>query len=642
MKFILVGQPNCGKSTIFNETIGYQSICANFPGATVQYTSGFLELANEKIEVIDLPGTYSIYSTDEAELETAKYLLFSAHECVIINMIDSSVLSRSLELTLQLMELQIPMVIGLNMIDEAKRKGIEINDRKLEDLVKISVVKTIGRKGIGVADLFRQAYQAFQKRQIPPVISYPEILQETIEQMTTVIDLHPSSWQWPSQFLAIKILEDERLIVNAVKNKISAPEWLNLQQLRHRLEQSFKQDSSLIVSSARHHSSFQIFEKVATIGAHHRLDLRQKIDDLLLHPFWGYIFLIAIIYTMFQLIFYCGSLFEPIFLSLSEDFNSWLTLNIGGETLYSFLLIGLIQGITGGAIVIPYLLIFFIILSFLEDTGYLTRIAYLIDNMMHHIGLHGTSIIPLIIGYGCTVPGIMATRILKSPRDKFITSVLTTLVPCSARMTVILALVGFFISPWIALAIYVINLMIVVITGKILSKILPEVNPGFLLEIPPYHIPQVSILLKKTWFRIKEFIVIAWPLLILGSLLIEISTFYHWDHWLNQGLTPLTSTILGFPATLGTTLLFGILRKELAMLLLFNALNTQDVSAVLSVQQIFNYTLFVTLYIPCLATVAVLAKELSWKKAIQISIITFLIAVTVVLISRLLFTLFTY
>jgi ferrous iron transport protein B len=253
---------------------------------------------------------------------------------------------------------------------------------------------------------------------------------------------------------------------------------------------------------------------------------------------------------------------------------------------------------------------------------------------MHRLGLHGLSVVPIIMGYGCTVPGILATRILKSPRDKLITATLTTLVPCSARMTVIFGLVGFFISMQAALLVYALNAVILVVTGKVLSLLMPEVSPGLLLEIPRYHLPRPLELWRKTWFRLKEFVVIAWPLLIVGSVVLESINHLGLAAAINGVMAPFTVGVLGLPAVVGVTLLFGILRKELALVLLFGALGTSQVLDVMSTAQVHGFTLFVTFYVPCLATVAALAKELGWLRALSISGLSFMLAIVLAMLAR--------
>jgi ferrous iron transport protein B len=234
------------------------------------------------------------------------------------------------------------------------------------------------------------------------------------------------------------------------------------------------------------------------------------------------------------------------------------------------------------------------------------------DAFMHRIGLHGTSIVPAVLGYGCNVPAVMATRILPSRRDKIIAAVISSMVPCSARSVVIFGLVAFYLGPLWAFGIYVFNIVIVAVTGKVLSMLMPEPTPGMIMEIPPYRLPSFQVVRKKTWFRIKEFIVVAWPILIVGSIILGLLEFFNLDALINTALSPLTS-LIGLPAVVGTTLIFGVLRKELALIMLTQAIGTTSVMTVLSTTQILTFTIFITFYIPCVATMAVLVRELNRK-----------------------------
>ena len=272
-------------------------------------------------------------------------------------------------------------------------------------------------------------------------------------------------------------------------------------------------------------------------------------------------------------------------------------------------------------------------MAVLEDVGYLPRVAYLMDSVMHRIGLHGVAIVPAILGYGCNVPAVMATRILTSSRDRFIAAVISTLVPCSARMTVIFGLVAFYLGPFWALLIYALNILVVAGSGKILSTIMPESSPGLILEVPPYHLPKYRVVLSKTWLRLREFIVVAWPVLIAGSLLLSLAEHYHWDTAVNHALAPFTA-LLGLPEVVGTTLIFGILRKELSMIMLIQALGTPHVLSVMTASQIVVFTLFVTFYIPCVATLAALVKETGWKLTAAVTAYSLLAATLIALAGR--------
>ena len=628
MQIILVGQPNCGKSTIFNHVVGYKAVVANFPGATVKYTKGNIELGNQKIEVVDLPGTYSSQTTDEAELVAIDYLRNHSNDSILINVMDASVLSRSLQLTIQLASLQMPMIIALNMIDEAENKGISINKKGLEEIFNVPAIETIGRKGVGVYELFSKAKEVYEQKIIPTNTLFDDKTESLISSIENILLESNADLRWYPRFNALKLIEKDPLLADEYKIKIIEEKYAKINELISTAEKELKKPSELISSSARIESAYRIFEKVAKVKSLEKIDIRKRIDDLLMHPIFGYIFMIGILALMFVSIFKFGNAVEPLFLDSFDLVNNYILETFSDNQLLASILIGIVSGVGGGiGIVIPFLLPFFIFLSFLEDTGYLARIAFLVDNLMHKIGLHGLSIVPIILGYGCTVPGILATRILKSKRDKFITATLTTLIPCSAKMTVIFGLVGFFISMKAAVIIYLLNILIVGITGKFLSKVLPEVSPGLILEIPKYHMPSYSTVSNKTWFRLKEFVVIAWPLLVAGSVILELITHFDWAGNINHFLEPFTSGLLGLPTVVGITLLFGIMRKELALILLFAALGTRDVLSVMTLTQVFSFTIFVTFYVPCIATIAALARELNWKNAVLISGITAVIAI---------------
>ncbi len=643
MEFILVGQPNCGKSTIFNEVIGYKSMAGNFPGVTVQYTQGDIVMEDKNITVTDLPGTYSLQTSDEAELAAAHYLFNANPEAVIINIIDASVLSRSLELTLQLIEMQRPMAIALNMMDEVKHKGIQIDVESLSNILGVPVIPTVGRKGDGVFELFREAHRASIENIIPHIIESNSTVEPVIRRMAACLEeTNHFAGHWNPRFMAVKLMEKDPIIREDIERHLSPEARAIIENGIAELEKNHHRKTEFIISSIRHNLAFDIFEQVARVGSAGKKDLRQKLDNVLMHPILGYIFLVGILYLVFLTIFKTGDLVEPLFTAAIEKAGFFLQRELASLPLVLAGLTGLLDGIGGGiAIAVPFLFPFFILLSILEDTGYLARIAYLTDNIMHRIGLHGMSVVPMILGYGCTVPGILATRILKSPRDKFITATLTAMIPCSARMIVIFGLVGALVSVNAAMMIYAINILVLGITGKFLAMAFPEVSPGLIMEIPRYHAPDAKTVLNKTWFRLKEFLVVAWPLIIIGSVIMELTKHFRLHEPINSAMAPFTTGVLGLPAAVGVVLVFGIMRKELALFLLASALNVSldsgELLKAMTAPQIYSFTLFVTFYVPCIATIAVLARELSWRKAGAITLLTLTIAVILAAGARIVF-----
>ncbi|HDD35346.1 MAG TPA: ferrous iron transport protein B [Candidatus Desulfofervidus auxilii] len=631
MKFVLVGQPNCGKSTIFNYISGYKAVTANFPGTTVKYTASKLYINGNLCECVDLPGTYSLIAADAAEEEARRYLLTQKID-VIINVVDASILSRGLELTLELLELCRPMVVALNMVDEAEKKGIHVDDKKLANILKVPVVKTIAYTGQGLTELLRTALMVYKKKIIGvlPVLSkdVEDVVMSVVERVKDVT----KGLNIPPRFLALKLLERDHEFENIVLK--SYPELsLFVKEAQKKLEEGHGRPPDVVVSSERHALAMHIYEKVVKILRIPKPDIRDRIDDVLMHRFAGYIFLFLIFYIFFNLIFKIGSHVEEPLMNLF-DILLIKTKSLFPSPLVKTIVEGAIQGIAGGvAIVLPYLVPFFIGLALLEDSGYLPRVAFLLDSFMHRIGLHGKSVIPLLLGYGCSVPAVMATRVLESERDRFITATLSTLIPCSARTVIILGLVSYYLGPNYALGLYVVNIFVVGISGKVLTYLYPEITPGLILEVPKYHLPSFRSIFVKSWYRIKEFIIIAWPILIIGSIILSILQFFHLDNVINTLCSPVTF-LLGLPTVVGTTLIFGILRKELSLIMLLQALGTKEVLYVMTKGQILTFTVFVIFYIPCLATIAALWREIGARKTIFAILFTTFIALLLGILTR--------
>ena len=635
MKIALVGQPNSGKSTIFNAVAGYKSVTSNLPGTTVAYMEGRVRLNGDIYDLVDFPGTYSLSSTNEAEAQVSKYLLREKFD-LIINIIDASQLGRSLPLTLELIDLGIPIIVALNMMDEASRKGIEIDVEELAQLLNLPVQTTIASKNLGVRDLFQDAKEVIEngKENVPQSIACQRDVEEIITELEEVIqNKYSKKFIYPSRFLAIKLLEDDHYYQEILAHQNGTMITEKVNNLQQKLVQlrGKPQDSVLVLE--RHAMAMNIYGKIVKIVHPHR-DWRDKLDNVVMHRVGGYVILLTILLSFFYIIFEFGALFEGLLLTGFEDLQNILSDQLNQQTFWFHLIQSIVWGISGGiAIVLPYLIPFLIGLTILEDIGYLPRVAFLMDTFMHRIGLHGTSIIPAVLGYGCNVPAVMATRILPSRRDKIIAAVISSMVPCSARSVVIFGLVAFYLGPLWAFAIYLFNIVVISLTGKVLSMLMPEVTPGMILEIPPYRWPSFQVVRKKTWFRIKEFIIVAWPILILGSIVLGLLEYFQLDKLINQGLSPLT-ILLGLPAVVGTTLIFGVLRKELSLIMLTQAIGTTQILSVLSTTQVLTFTIFITFYIPCIATMAVLAKELNRFWMTAVILITLILAILFSLIIR--------
>ncbi|MEN3009593.1 MAG: ferrous iron transport protein B [Candidatus Bipolaricaulaceae bacterium] len=576
MRLALVGQPNSGKSTLFNALVGLRAVAANFPGTTVEVLRGRAALAGKPAEIVDLPGIYSLAAQDPAE-RVARDFLLSEKVDVILNVVDASVLPRSLTLTLELMELGIPMVVVLNMADEAEHKGIRIDREKLEGILGVPVVFTVASRGVGLRELAAAVGRA--RIPVPPRYS------EAVEALRATLK---GPGPLPAQ-----------------------PAWVP-PPVREALRARGYEDPAELWADERFALAARIFREVAQV-AHARVGLRERLDDLLMHPLFGYVFLALALFLLFFLTFRVGAALEGLLLPPLEE----LSVQVGkalGEGVAARALAGALDGLLAGiGVALPYLLPFFLLLALLEDVGYLPRAGFLLDGLMHRLGLHGKSVIPLLLGYGCSVPAVLATRILEDERDRFVSAVLAVLIPCAARTVVVFGLVGRFLGPAAALLLYLGNLGVVALVATLLARLFPATGPGLILEIPPYRLPTPRTTLAKTWLRLREFVKVAWPLLVASSFVLSLFQALGLAPYLNAAARVVTWP-LGLPPEAGTPLLFGILRKELALLLLAQALGTEDLSAALSSGQMLVFTVFTIFYLPCVATLAVLGKELGWRR----------------------------
>jgi small GTP-binding protein len=549
LRIALIGQPNCGKSTLFNQVAGYKAETGNFTGTTVNYTESKVRVAGEVVEIVDLPGAYSLDAHSPAEQEAASYLC-SKEVDVIINVADASRLSLGLELTLELLPLNKPVILALNMMDEADRLGLHIDGPGLQNELGITVLPLVASKGRGVKGVFLKALEAGKNKS--------------------------------------KVAEAKYTECNACERHDHA------RALAHRFVQQGER----------------------------RISLRDQFDDILLHPIWGYVILLLVLLLFFQVVYGVGQLIEPPLLAFFDVITKGALAPFGSHTLLAEIILGVMQGISAGvAIVLPYLLPFLLGLGILEDIGYLPRVAFLMDALMHRIGLHGKAIVPFILGYGCNVPAIMSTRTLEEPRDRYLAAALATLVPCAARLAVVFGLVAFYLGPLAAFALYLFNLLVIAVTGRILSGLMPEDAPGLILEMPTYRIPTFKNVTGKAWFRVREFIVEAWPLLIIGSAILATLDYFNGAVAFNWLVRPLTWS-LGLPSKVGVPLIFGVLRKELSLVMLGQALGSTNFASVLSVPQMVTYTTFVMFYLPCLATLSVLRRELGTRAMLAISGLT--------------------
>ncbi len=632
---IFIGQPNSGKSTLFNAIAGFKAETSNFPGTTVEHTHSKVNFSGELLNIIDLPGTYSLNPSDEVE-KVALTHLFVEKPDLVVNVIDASILGRSLEMTLELIELGYPLVVALNMMDLAEKKGIEVNTDNLERLLGIPVIPTIATHGQGIKELLDAVLITLREKRPLARISLSKDVEDKIVELEGLI---PPDFPIVSnkRFTAIKMIETERLVFNKMLKEINPSLKENLEGIREELEARHNAPAYEVIAAERHHLAFKIFEESSRVTRRKKVDWLKRADDIIMHPLLGYVILLGVFLAFFFVIFKVGNPLEELFLNPLNDLRSYLSGHLGNSLLF-YLGEGLIQGIGGGvAIVLPYFVPLLFLMSLLDDVGYLARASFLMDTFMHRIGLHGNSVSPFILGFGCNVPAVVSTRILGSRRDRIITSLLIPFVPCSARTTIILALVAFYLGPFWALGFYVFNIFLLGALGRILSFFFKQPSPGLILEIPTLKLPSLPNMAKKTAFHLKAFIKFAWPILIVGSLVLALMQYFQLDKYVNLVLSPLVGKALGLPEELGVTLVFGFLRKELSLVMMLQALGVSyhDLMNVLTYQQLIIFVVFISFFIPCLSTVAIIWREIGRKIALLSIALNTGVAVVISLVMRL-------
>jgi ferrous iron transport protein B len=618
----LAGNANVGKSVIFNQLTGLHQHVGNWPGKTVTRAEGTLTYMGYEIDIIDLPGIYSLSTYSIEELISREYIAFDQPD-VIINVIDATSLERNLAFTFQLMELEPRMVIALNQIDVAESKGIIVYPETLSGLIGVPVVPTVAVKGAGLTDLIENAITVSEKPKSLKPPKYGEEIENSIASISSKLTME---LPYPKRWVAIKLLEgDEKIQSIIYEAKQSLRETVEEETIR--LERIHGHDIKSVIASERYSLANEIAINSISLVRPERT-FGDRLESITSHPILGYVFMAATILLTFITIFAFGDWLAE---SLGTMFNTLKIIYydiLGYSNLTEFIWNSLAEGIIGGiVIVLPYIAPFYLVLSVLEDSGYLARIAFLMDSAMHAIGLHGKGFIPIMLGFGCNVPAVLGAKIMETERERLICAFVATMVPCAARSVVIMGLVAAYVGFQWALILYVIDFILIFILGRIAYRIAPDEPIGLIMEIPGYRLPSLRTTAQRTWFRLKGFVYEAFPIMIAGNFVIQVASVLGILSLVGVLMSPITSGWLGLPQAAGIVLIFGILRKELTLILLASLMGTNNFSAFLTPLQMFVFAFVVMVYVPCLSTVAALVKEFSWKEATIISVSEILVAV---------------
>lgn len=623
-RIVLVGQPNAGKSTLFNVLSDIKAAAGNFAGTSVRITQSAIQMGGREFQLLDLPGTYSLNAADDAERITRDYLLGEPLD-LIVHVVDSTLLSRSLELTVELLELGLPLVIALNMQDEAEKRGLKIDHEKLEERLGVPVVPTSALHGKGVRQLMERCLDRLSAPgdPAPPVLHYTAHIEAHVQKLAGLLPPLPAGQNGSRRFYAIRGIENPGMLPASLRDPIEA----EIRAACSRIRRHHDRECYESIAYERHHLAMKLSEETCNFVPRKTIHLHDRMDRFLLHPWLGRLFLLGYFLGFFAVIFLVGgriaawldpllALVPPLFQPLQHVSGFlWATAD------------GIFQGLAGAlGIVLPYFLPLIILHSLFEDSGYLSRIAFLMDGLLHRVGLHGKSVAAFILGFGCTVPALYATRILENRRDRRLSALLLPFIPCSARNAVIFALSAALAGPFWALVIYVFALLVIGMTGRIISRFLPKPG-GLIMEIPDLKVPSLRNALAGAGRQLREFARTVVPLLLLGSAAMSWLGQLQVSSRIDGLLSPLVSGVLGLPAPLGSTLVFGFFRKELIIIMAKQALGAASLAALpLTSAQAVVFLVFATLYFPCFSTFMVMGREFGWKTAGESALLSIAVA----------------
>ncbi|MFN2283947.1 MAG: ferrous iron transport protein B [Anaerolineae bacterium] len=624
IRVALAGQPNVGKSTIFNGLTGMNQHVGNWPGKTVEQKTGGCARGETQFDFVDLPGTYSLTANSEEERVARDYILHERPD-VVVAVVDVAIPERSLYLLAELLLLPAPVVLVLNMMDVAAQEGIQVEPRVLEAALGIPVVPMSATKGRGfealldaVIAVFDGAYPYNPHR---PVIlpAHETVLEQLITWVAAYVPkLYPADW------IALKLLEGDDEIVTLMQAALPEDVWARVHDtlLHH-------EDAILDIAGARYAWISRMIRAAVVRPKVGPMGLTARLDRVLTHPLWGTLALLGVLAIVFWLTYAIGS---PL--------QGWLDTLIrqGAEALHDALqgalphwMVDLLaDGLIGGAGMVvtflPILVIFFAVLGFLEDTGYMARAAYITDRFMHAMGLHGKSFLPLLLGFGCNVPAILGTRIIETKRGRWLTILLAPLIPCTARMAVVAVLAPIFFGEaavWVAWGLVAVNLAVLAVLGIVFHRLVFKGEQAmFIMELPLYHLPNARTIGLYVWQNVVAFLQKAGTVILAASVVVWLLSYFpasgdvtqSYLAWIGKSLAPL-GTVMGLPWTLIVALLTSFVAKENTIATLGVLYGNFEIvlPSLITPPAALGFLIVQMLFIPCVATVAAVKQETrSW------------------------------
>ncbi len=524
----LVGNPNCGKTTLFNYCTGLAERVGNYSGVTVELKKGKYKHNNYIFELVDLPGAYSLSAYSPEEIFVRNYLMNEFPD-IVLNVVDASNLERNLYLTTQLIDMDMRVVMALNMYDELQKSGDNFDYNKLAKMIGIPIVPTVSNRGRGFLNLFDEIIDLYEDKHSTYRhihIHYGQNIEDAIEEIQDKLKKNKSLLdRYSSRFFSLNLLENNSEIIKLIENCSNADEIKTVTQKNIvKLEKDFKEQTETIITDAKYGFITGALEETYKKNKKTGKSITDKIDNILINRILGLPIFFAILWLIFEATFYFGGYPVQWIENSVEIVNNWIKTTLPSSILKDLLTDGIIQGVGGVMIFLPNILLLFLFISLMEDTGYMARAAFIMDKIMHKMGLHGKSFIPLFMGFGCNVPAIMATRTIESKTDRLITILVNPLMSCSARLPIYVLFAGTFFSKQAGLAIFIIyfsGIALAAILSVILKKfIFKKTEVPFVMELPPYRIPTLRNIIKHMWNKAKQYLKKMAGIILTASIII--------------------------------------------------------------------------------------------------------------------------
>lgn len=649
----LVGNPNCGKTSFFNHATGLHEKVGNYSGVTVDSKIGTFHHRGYTINLVDLPGTYSLTEYSPEEIFVRQFLSDQQPD-IVLNVVDAGNIERNLFLTTQLIDLNPCLVMSLNMYDELQKVGDTLDVDALQRMLGFPIVPTIAKTGEGIDNVLEQIVQSYESNTGNSKhihINYGKDVEHAIRELRKLLDLNQSVRdKYHSRYVAIKLIEGDSLThktMSTLSNYAAIKAEADHQ--RTSIEKAYRSDIVSIISDLKYGFIRGALEETLQHGDKEKRQMAYALDKVLTNRWLGIPLLLIFMWIMFQTTFTLGAYPQDWLTQGIEALGNWLSSIMPQGMLNDLIVNGIIAGVGGVLVFLPNILILFLFISILEDTGYMSRAAFLMDKLMHKIGLHGKSFIPYIIGFGCGVPAIMATRTLENRKDRILTILTIPFMSCSARLPVYLLFVAAFFNHnqgLILMSFYLIGILAAIITALLINKVaFKNADDPFVMELPPYRMPTARNTLLHMWDKSAMYLKKMGTVILVASIIIwalgyfphgtqDMTRFHQTEQsyigQIGHGIEPLVRP-LGFDWKMGVSLLSGLAAKEIVVSslgILYNGTDTETLVAGLQSQtdalgnpfftplRVYCFLLFILLYFPCIAAITAMAKEAGSKWAI--------------------------